>query len=203
MYVKIDINVNSEIHYMSKQEDIMPKPSKQRITSLDSDTGEILDRTEIDPAKNHDFVQLYRQFISDIADLGLKDSIALQVLLFLVRNMDGANALACPMKLIAEMLHVTRQTVSAKINYLAENGWITKGRIGKQNIYIVNPDVVWTSYDYQKQYCKFQATVMLSADDNLALRKIDTTHIKYVSKDALIDYGKHTDPTVSPTGTEG
>lgn len=177
--------------------------AKQRIASIDENTGEILDRTEVDSSKNHDFVQLYRQFIADIADLGLKDGIALQVLLFLVRNMDGANALACPMKLIAEMLHVTRQTVSTKLKYLSDNGWITVGRIGRQNIYIVNPDVVWTSYDYQKQYCKFQATVMLSADDNLALAKIDTTRVKYVSKDALIDYGKHQSPESTPTGTEG
>lgn len=137
--------------------------------------------------ENSDFVMLYRRFIQQIADLGMKDSQALRVLLFLVRHMDTKNALAVPMSLISEMLGLSRQTVSNKIKFLAADGWISIYKLGKANVYTINPDVVWTAYGDQKSTCKFEANVMLSSVDNweLANRKTDRMSLRHIDREVL------------------
>lgn len=160
---------------------------------VDKTTGEIIDRAAIyseetvsKPSgasrsrEDSDFVKMYRRFIQQIADLSMESPTALRVLLFLIRHMDGMNAIGVPQKLIAEMIGVSRQTVNTAITYLADHGWIEVYKLGKANIYVVNPDVVWTSYADQKQYCKFQATMLLSGEDNWDVRRADRSQIKYL-----------------------
>lgn len=157
---------------------------------VDRDTGEVIDHAQTTPdqqptakktsrrTENQDFIMLYRHYVQQIADLGMENSTALKVLLFLIRNMDGTNAIGVTQSLIAEMTGLARQTVSKAIKYLEANGWIQIFKLGRANIYVVNPDVVWTSYADQKQYCKFKGTLLLSSVDNWEVRKKNTTHVK-------------------------
>lgn len=159
----------------------------------DMATGEIIEQPVIysgEPVRksskgsrareNTDFVMLYRRFIAQIADLGAENTTALRVLLFLIKHMDGTNAIGAPQKLIADMMGISRQTVNGAIRYLEDNGWIEIYKLGKANIYVVNPDVVWTSYADQRAYCKFQGTLLLSGEDNWAINKKDRTQVKYL-----------------------
>ena len=134
--------------------------------------------------QDRDFVKLYRRFIQQISDLGLENPSALRVLLFLIRHMDGMNAISVTQTLIAEMVGYSRQTVSAAIKYLQDNGWILIGKIGKSNVYIINSEVVWTSYADQKAYSKFQGSIMLSSKDNWEISKsqADKGKVKYICK---------------------
>lgn len=157
---------------------------------VNTDTGEIIDHARTSPkqqptakqdsrrTENQDFVMLYRHYVQQIADLGMKNSTALKVLLFLIRNMDGTNAIGVTQSLIAEMTGLARQTVSKAIKYLDENGWLQIYKLGKANVYVVNPDVVWTSYADQKQYCKFTGTLMLSSVDNWEIQQQNTSRVK-------------------------
>lgn len=162
-------------------------------TVVDKTTGEVIEQAVIfsgEPVKkasgqtrareNQDFVMLYRRFISQIADLGAENTTALRVLLFLIKHMDGTNALGAPQKLISEMLNISRQTVNGAIKYLEQHGWIQVFKLGKANIYVVNPDVVWTSYADQRSYCKFQGTFLLSSEDNWVIKSKDRTQVKYL-----------------------
>lgn len=166
---------------------------------LDKGTGEELpaNRVEVLPdgpvdtpqddnraRQDKDFVKLYRRFIQQISDLGLENAAAMRVLLFLIRHMDGTNAIGVSQKLIAEMVGYSRQTVSYAVTYLQQHGWIAIYKLGKANIYVVNSSVVWTSYADQKAYCKFQGSVMLSSDDNWELRKSDKGKLKYLYRPA-------------------
>lgn len=159
------------------------------VVAVNTGTGEIIGEVvqpERDRSKeNADFVMLYRRFIQQLAGLGTQDAQALRVLLFLIRHMDTKNALAVPMSLMSEMLGVTRQTVSAKIKFLSDNGWISIYKLGRANVYVVNPELVWTSYADQKAYCKFDAAVMLSSDDNWQLRKPDKVALRHIDRDVL------------------
>ena len=163
------------------------------LTAFVPETGEIVgnfvpqENEDNGRAKgNKDFVMMYRRFIGQIADLGTEDPQALRVLLFLVRHMDTKNALAAPMALISDMLGLSRQTVSAKIKFLSDNGWISIYKLGRQNVYIVNPDVVWTAYGDQKSYCKFDAKVMLSGEDNWKLnKKQDSIGLRHIDRGVL------------------
>lgn len=160
------------------------------VLAVDQGTGEILGKVVSEQNErahdNRDFVMMYRRFISQIADLGVEDAQALRVLLFLVRHMDTKNALAVPMSLMSDMLGLTRQTVSSKIKFLAANGWISVYKLGRQNVYVVNPDFVWTAYGDQKAYCKFEANVLLSDEDNWKInKKRDSVGLRHIDRDVL------------------
>lgn len=154
------------------------------IEKINLDTGELLEEKP-DSKQNKDFVMLYRRYINQIAELGSKDTNALKVLLFLVKNMDNRNALAVTFKTISELIHMTRQTVSNKIKYLEKNGWIYIYKLGRENVYVINPDVVWTSYDKEKRYFKFDAKVILDCKDNWDILKKDMQTVRHIEKDIL------------------
>ena len=58
-------------------------------------------------------------------------------------------------------------------------------RVGRQYVYTINPDVAWTSYADQKQYCRFEANVMLSADDNWELKGKNRVTLRHLDKGVL------------------
>lgn len=156
------------------------------VAQVDTETGEIL--SDGRNKENRDFVMLYRHYIFQLSELGMQDVQALRVLLFLVKHMDTKNALVAPMSLMSEMLGVSRQTVSQKIKYLQDNGWIAVGKVGRQNVYIVNPDVVWTAYGDQKKYCKFEASVLMDGADNWDLiRSDDKLGIRHIDRQVIKD----------------
>lgn len=140
-----------------------------KLKAVDFESGEIKGDIVPEPARkceNADFVMLYRRFIFAVSELGMDDPQALKVFLFLVRHMGQTNAVVCSMDLMAKMLRISRQTISAKIRKLVEGNWLCVMKSGKSNVYIINPEIVWTSYADQKKYCDFKATVMLDYDDN-------------------------------------
>lgn len=116
--------------------------------------------------KNKDFIQLYRDHVDNIATLAGENYSAYKLLMLLCKHMDGTNALCVSMIALTEIMELSRQSVSKAVKYLKENGWICVLKNGTSNVYIVNPEVAWTSYGNQKQYCKFQANVLLSSSEN-------------------------------------
>lgn len=116
--------------------------------------------------KNRDFIQLYRSHIDDIAKLARDNPRAYDLFMLLIKHMDGTNALCVSMQALSEIMNLSRQSLSKSVKYLKDNGWICVLRNGSSNVYIVNPNVAWTSYGNQKKYCKFQANVLLSSSEN-------------------------------------
>lgn len=121
--------------------------------------------------KNKDFVQFYRAFMDDVTQLGTDSPVAFKLFMFITKHMDNNNALCVSMKALEEMLGYSRQTLSKAVKYLKENGWLCVLKSGTTNIYIINPQIVWTSYDNQKQYCKFQTNVIVSPSENAEYMK--------------------------------
>lgn len=175
-------------------------------TVINNETGEIVGNAKLNDdnnKKNRDYVMMYRKFINQIADLGQEDAQALKILLFLCRNMDSRNALCITMGLISEMTGMCRQTVSKKLKFLEDNGWICVAKLGKANVYIVNPEVVWTAYADDKTYCKFEATVMLDPKDNWEFKSKDKTSIRHIDRDILQKIAKEiVDEQQGETGTD-
>ena len=137
--------------------------------------------------KNRDFIQLYRDHIDDVAKLARDNGKAYDLFMLLVKHMDGTNALAVSNIALSELLQVTTRTVQRAVKYLMDNGWVCVLKSGTSNVYIVNPDVAWTSYGNQKQYCKFQANVLLSSSENAEYLKNPnaTTHFKTVDNEFM------------------
>lgn len=116
--------------------------------------------------KNKDFIQIYRGHIDDLTELAGQNYTAYKVFQFLIKNMDGSNALCVSNVALQEILGYGKATICRAVKYLKENGWICVLKSGTSNVYIVNPEVAWTSYSNQKSYCKFQANVLLSSSEN-------------------------------------
>lgn len=137
--------------------------------------------------KNRDFIQLYRDHIDDVAKLARDNGKAYDLFMLLVKHMDGTNALAVSNVALSELLQVTTRTIQRAVKYLKDSGWICVLKTGTSNVYIVNPEVAWTSYGNQKQYCKFQANVLLSSSENAEYLKNPkaTTHFKTIDSDFI------------------
>lgn len=116
--------------------------------------------------ENKDFIQMYRDFLDDIGNLGYENPNALRLFFFITKHMDNGNALCISMNALSEILKQSRQTISKSVKYLKDDGWICVLKSGTSNIYIVNPEIAWTSYDRQKQYCKFQSNVIVTPSEN-------------------------------------
>ena len=134
--------------------------------------------------KNRDFVQLYRNNINNVANVACENRQAFRFLMFLIEHMDGTNSLCVSTTAIAEILNCSKATVGRSIKYLRENGWVCVLKTGTSNVYIVNPDVAWTSYGNQKKYCKFQSTVLLSSTENAEYLKNRKASMRFKTIDS-------------------
>lgn len=115
--------------------------------------------------KNKDFIQFYRSNVDILSELA-SNKKALDLFLLLCKHMDGTNALCVSNVVLAELLNSTTRTIQRAIKYLKDNGYVCILKSGTSNVYVVNPDIAWTSYGDQKKYCKFQSTVLLSSSEN-------------------------------------
>lgn len=141
--------------------------------------GKIMDKEQ----KNQDFIQIYRSHIDDITRLAGENYTAFKLLQLLIKHMDGANALCVSNVALMEVMGgVSRATVTRSVKYLKDNGWICVLKTGSSNVYIVNPEIAWTSYGNQKSYCRFQSSVLLSSSENNEFLNNPraTTHFKTV-----------------------
>lgn len=129
------------------------------------------DKKENSRRTDKDFVKIYRAYMRALADLGLESPGALCVFLFLVKNMDGTNAISISMETIASFVSMSRQTVSKHLKFLASKGWIKRIQLGRTTIYAVNDCVAWTSYGDQKEYSKFNLTAVLDKDASTVERE--------------------------------
>ena len=58
------------------------------------------------------------------------------------------------------------RTVTRCIKELYDGGYVDILKSGTSNVYIINQAIAWTSYGNQKQYCKFNGNILISASEN-------------------------------------
>lgn len=132
---------------------------------------ELLDlKKRFEERKNFDFTQINNNYTWDVISVMTKENpTALQVLMFLGKNMDHFNAIACSQALICEVLGVGRTTVYNSIKYLAKKGYLSIGKQGSNNVYILNDELFWKNARTHHKYCQFSGTLLLSRKENKAL----------------------------------
>lgn len=116
--------------------------------------------------KNKNFVQLYRHNMPELRWLMSKSGIASSILFFIIEHMDTKNALACSYAILEDYFNVSRTTIYRSIKLLEENGFIDVLKMGSSNVYIVNTDIAWSSWDNQKQYAQFEGKMLVSRKEN-------------------------------------
>ena len=116
--------------------------------------------------KNRNFVQLYRDNMPELRWLIAKSGIASSILFFILEHMDNKNALACSYSVFEDYFEVSRTTIYRAIKLLEENGFIDVMKMGTSNVYVVNTDVAWSSWENQKQFAQFEGKMLVSRKEN-------------------------------------
>jgi hypothetical protein len=94
-----------------------------------------------------------------------------RVWVFLTEHCGHDNALCCTIDLIAEELDLHQRTIRRAIKYLAESNAIVVAKVGTANVYILNCDEVWKTYEERKRFCGFRTRTLLGFKENAGLRK--------------------------------
>lgn len=116
--------------------------------------------------KNNNFVMMYRDYMPELRWLMKKSGIASSILNFIMEHMDYQNALICSYKVFEDYFDISTSTVQRAIKLLYNNGFIDIMKSGTSNVYIVNQEIAWTSWDNQKEYCLFNGNIIISKTEN-------------------------------------
>ena len=109
---------------------------------------------------------MYREYMPELRWLMKKSGLASSILNFIMEHMDNKNALMCSYKIFTDYFDVSNDTVRRCIKLLADNGFIDILKSGTSNVYIVNQEIAWNSWENQKKYCKFSGNILISATEN-------------------------------------
>lgn len=121
-------------------------------------------RKEAKKSPYREFIQLNRREIGHLISL-VEHPQAMKILLFIMENMDGYNALACSYMVLEERFRISHATVWRGVKFLKDHGYIHIHRAGSCNIYTLSPELAWQSWNSNIKYCKFPANVMISGNE--------------------------------------
>lgn len=137
----------------------------QRLLELDKSEEEEQEEKE-QLAKNHNFIQLYRDNMPELRWLSIKHPFAHSILLFILEHMDKRNALACSYAIFEEYFEKHRTTIYRAIKTLEENGFVDVLKMGTSNVYVVNHDLAWTDKNTSKKFAKYDGKILVSKKEN-------------------------------------
>lgn len=141
----------------------IPNPNlgygKTQLKNLE--TGEeLIVQEHKDGALYYSWVQqnLDKKMANAMIDLALKNKNAVAILQFFITEMGTNNALVMSQQAIADVLGVTRQTVSTAIKLLEKRNFIQIYKSGGANVYAVNHDLFWKTSRHNITKSKFMST---------------------------------------------
>jgi len=116
--------------------------------------------------KNANFVQLYREHMTEVRWLMSNHNFASSLLFFILEHMDNRNALACSYSVFEDYFGKSRTTVYRAVKLLQENGFIDVLKMGSSNVYIVNDELAWTDKKSKKRFAKYDGKILVSKKEN-------------------------------------
>lgn len=121
--------------------------------------------------KNTDFIQYNRKNMTSLRLVSKENPYATDIFMFLSQKMDRANCVSCSNKVLQEVVGCSRSSVYRAVKGLKEAGLITVFKQGTSQVYVLNPEVVWSSWNSNKKYCEFDGKVLVSKSENQELSK--------------------------------
>ena len=139
-----------------------------------------------DQKKNVDFVQISRKNMAALRKMALENPTAMSLFMFLSQYMDYSGAVICSQTVLQEALNKSRKSIYSAIKYLRENNFIEVLKSGTANVYALNYEVVWSSWNTSKKYAAFKGNILLSKTENQdfedRLKKIRRNEIELKEK---------------------
>lgn len=132
------------------------------------------------------FYQVNRKFFKMFEDLIRNNPSAALLFQFLLNEMDGLNTVICTSKVLCECLEYSPATLSRSVKYLKGNGYIDVQKIGTTYIYVVNPELCWSSWSKNLPYCPYASSIVITPSKkrkNLFRRMISILSLKENTSD--------------------
>lgn len=168
-------------HNMLNPNSITFEERQIQLETLDKKEKEVYERAKKSPFKN--FVQVNKDYYKAEDWLMSKSPIAYRIFKFLINGMDDYNAVICSYKVLQENFGISQDTVRRAIKILKEKKYIDVYKSGTSNVYVINKNIVWSSWGTNFKYAKFGANIILSESEqeNLKNKKIKTNKLKQIS----------------------
>lgn len=116
--------------------------------------------------KNYNFIQLYRNHISEMRWLMTNHQLASSILFFILEHMDNRNALVCSYSIFEDYFKKHKTTIYRNLKILEENGFIDILKIGNSNVYVINEDLAWSDSNDKKKFAKYDGKILVSKKEN-------------------------------------
>jgi hypothetical protein len=116
------------------------------------------------------FTKVYNKGWETLGQIA-ENATAMKVYAFLARHADHHNAVVCSIELLAKELDVNPRTVMRATKWLHENHHLVIGKIATANVYILNCDDLWKTYEDQKRWCGVSARTLIDKSQNKTMKK--------------------------------
>jgi DNA-binding MarR family transcriptional regulator len=137
--------------------------------TIDTTTGEVIKSNLL--RGNTDFTMLYNKNIDAIRELGKENANALSLFLFLIEKMDQENTLIVSMTTLSEIFGVSRVTIDKRVRVLKEHNFINVYKSGNTNVYAINAEIAWKTWENKREYAQFRSSVLISKSEQATQKK--------------------------------
>ena len=154
--------------------------ANQKARQKDIDKQEEQEKEARERAKRNDnFYMLFKDGGSQqVRELIKISPPAAQIFMFLAEQADRTNAVVASGKALAKYLNLSEATVSRALKILSKKEedkepYLEILKSGGTNVFVLNPEIVWSAWKTGKDYCLFgNAKILITTDEqDLSVKK--------------------------------
>lgn len=125
--------------------------------------------------QNTNFVQVSPVGWDRLDSLIQQDKNAARLYAFLCKHMGNDGTVAASRRTLAEAMETTERTISRHVAALEKLGALVVLKIGTANVYCLNPEEVWRSFNNAKPYAAFYTKTLVGKKENPFVKRRLTT----------------------------
>lgn len=155
--------------FQKKQDELDTKARQQHIEEQEKREAEELERKR----KNDNFYMIFK---AENGSRKLRELIkisppAAQIFMFLAEQADRQNAVVASGKALASYLNMSEASVSRALKILSKKDgekepYLEILKTGGSNVFVLNPEIVWSAWKTGKDYCLFgNAKILVSKNE--------------------------------------
>lgn len=110
--------------------------------------------------KNLDFVQFTRKGMTKLSKL--RNGLSHALFHYLAKEMGRDNSIIVSQQTLAEIMDTSRISINTAVKELEAHELLQICKVGNQNIYCLNADIVWTQERDKLHLARFRAAVIIS-----------------------------------------
>lgn len=162
--------------FQNKIAELDQKARAQQIAEEEQKELELLERQK----KNDNFFMIFKskEGSEQLRELIKISPPAAQLFMFLAEQADRTNAVVASGKALASYLNLSEPTISRALKILSKKEerkppYLEILKSGGSNVFVLNPDIVWSAWKTGKDYCLFgNAKILLSTNEqDIGLKK--------------------------------